>query len=242
MSFWTKVKTFIAPYTEPANFDELSREQTKKAGDSIANALGMKFAYVPPGKSWLGGGGGKPGTTPFTLQNMLWCGSYPVTQAEWEKVMGDTPSHFKANPRYPVETVSWDGVQGFLTKLNKDQAIDGLTYRLPTCSRSPILTIDFDSPDTNSENQRWARATNLINAGSVRPPTLEFPSMTSFISTPLLRVCSGVSRERRKHLILLSAAPSEELNGSRIESRRRSSLSSARSTSDRSAVRTSVSL
>ena len=61
----------------------------------------MKFAWVPPGKSWLGGGGGKPGTQEFTLPQGLWCGVYPVTQAEWQAVMGNNPSHFKGNPRTP---------------------------------------------------------------------------------------------------------------------------------------------
>jgi formylglycine-generating enzyme required for sulfatase activity len=103
-----------------------------KIGDVISNALGMKFAWVPPGQSWLGGGGGKPGTTPFTLSNGLWCGVYPVTQAEWQAVIGDNPSDFMANPRYPVESVSWNRVQEFLEKLNARLSADGLLYRLPT--------------------------------------------------------------------------------------------------------------
>ena len=90
----------------------------------------MKFAWVPPGSSWLGGGGSKRGTTPFTLEHGLWCGIYPVTQAEWQQVMGSNPSHFKDNPRYPVESVSWNDVQKFLENLN---ARDGdYSYRLPT--------------------------------------------------------------------------------------------------------------
>src|SRR5207302_1641748 len=36
---------------------KLSRGQV---GDVITNSLNMKFAWVPPGESWLGGGDGKP--------------------------------------------------------------------------------------------------------------------------------------------------------------------------------------
>jgi formylglycine-generating enzyme required for sulfatase activity len=109
-----------------------------KIGDIITNSLGMTFAWVPPGDSWLGehysssGGDGKPGTTKFTLPRGLWCGVYPVTQAEWQDVMGSNPSHFKGNPRYPVESVSWNDVQKFIEQLNQRTRADGLVNRLPT--------------------------------------------------------------------------------------------------------------
>jgi formylglycine-generating enzyme required for sulfatase activity len=55
-----------------------------------------------------------------------------VTQAEWQAVMGDNPSHFKNKPRHPVESVSWDRVQEFLKTLNTKLRDSGLLYRLPT--------------------------------------------------------------------------------------------------------------
>ena len=99
---------------------------------ALGPGVEMKFAWVPPGESWLGGGGGKPGTKQFTLKEGLWCGVYPVTQAEWQAVMGDNPSQFKDNPRYPVETVSWNRVQDFIKELNQRKREEGLLYRLPT--------------------------------------------------------------------------------------------------------------
>lgn len=56
-------------------------------------------------------------------------GKYPITQAQWQTVMGNNPSHFKGNDNCPVETVSWDDCQEFIKKLN-DKA--GKKYRLPT--------------------------------------------------------------------------------------------------------------
>jgi formylglycine-generating enzyme required for sulfatase activity len=99
---------------------------------SLTSTPKMKLVWVPPGQSWLGGGGGTPGTQEFTLPKGLWCGVYPVTQAEWQAVMGNNPSRFDGRPRHPVEQVSWDDVQQFLDKLNARLASDGLTYRLPT--------------------------------------------------------------------------------------------------------------
>ncbi len=55
-------------------------------------------------------------------------GRYEVTQDEWEAVMGDTPSYFK-NGSLPVECVSWEDCQVFISKLN---AMTGKQFRLPT--------------------------------------------------------------------------------------------------------------
>jgi serine/threonine protein kinase len=117
---------------QPAKGEEHRPKEVKQMGVSIAPGIEMKFDWVPSGVTWLGGGGGKPGTYSFTLKEGLWCGVYPVTQAEWQAVMGDNPSQFKGNPRYPVESVSWDRVQEFLKKLNQRKQGEGLLYRLPT--------------------------------------------------------------------------------------------------------------
>jgi len=52
-----------------------------------------------------------------TLQP-FWMGKYPVTQAQWQAVMGNNPSYFTGANR-PVEQVSWDDAQEFLKKLNE---------------------------------------------------------------------------------------------------------------------------
>ena len=59
-------------------------------------------------------------------------GKFPVTQAQWEAVMGENPSRFKGANR-PVEQVSWDDCQEFLKKLNALPAAkaSGLAFRLP---------------------------------------------------------------------------------------------------------------
>ena len=52
-----------------------------------------------------------------------------VTQAQWETVMGSNPSYFSGCPTCPVEGVSWNDVQEFITKMNVRG--EG-TYSLPT--------------------------------------------------------------------------------------------------------------
>ena len=63
-----------------------------------------------------------------TLTNDYYIGKYEVTQALWKAVMGNNPSYSKGN-NLPVERVSWDNCQKFISKLNR---ITGKTFRLPT--------------------------------------------------------------------------------------------------------------
>ena len=55
-------------------------------------------------------------------------GQTEVTQELWEAVMGSNPNRFKGSNR-PVECVSWDDCQEFLSRLNR---ITGKRFRLPT--------------------------------------------------------------------------------------------------------------
>jgi formylglycine-generating enzyme required for sulfatase activity len=56
-------------------------------------------------------------------------GTYEVTQAQWCAVMGNNPSKFSGCDQCPVEQVSWNDVQQFITILNSKT---GKKYRLPT--------------------------------------------------------------------------------------------------------------
>lgn len=54
---------------------------------------------------------------------------FEVTQRQWKLVMGTNPSYFQNCEDCPVEQVSWDEVQEFITKLNR---LSGKNFRLPT--------------------------------------------------------------------------------------------------------------
>jgi sulfatase modifying factor 1 len=54
---------------------------------------------------------------------------YEITQAIWQSVMESNPSHFKGCSDCPVEQVSWETIQEFISKLNQ---LSAKHYRLPT--------------------------------------------------------------------------------------------------------------
>jgi len=64
-----------------------------------------------------------------SIDSGFWMFDTPCTQALWEAVMGENPSHFK-EPDRPVESVSWEKCQEFLTALNS--RLDGLQLSLPS--------------------------------------------------------------------------------------------------------------
>ena len=52
-----------------------------------------------------------------------------VTQRLWVAIMNNNPSEGNIGDSYPVNCVSWDDCQSFITELNK---VSGLQFRLPT--------------------------------------------------------------------------------------------------------------
>lgn len=66
-----------------------------------------------------------------------WLGKYEVTQEQWMALMGDNPSHFKREGKYPVESVSWNDAMDFCNKLTEiergaGRLPEGYVYTLPT--------------------------------------------------------------------------------------------------------------
>ena len=93
---------------------------------------GVTFEIVPidGGSFEMGSPTGDADESPrhnVTLSDYF-LGKTPVTQELWQAVMGSNPSQF-VNPKSPVDNVSWNDCQEFITKLNQ---MTGETFRLPT--------------------------------------------------------------------------------------------------------------
>jgi eukaryotic-like serine/threonine-protein kinase len=114
----------------------------------ITNSIGMKMLLIPAGEFLMGAkrneSGAYDGEKPqhrVRITKPFYLGIYPVTQAEYQQVMGTNPSYFQgskgilglfakpAEPQRPVEQVSWPDAVEFCRRLS---AQEGTTYRLPT--------------------------------------------------------------------------------------------------------------
>ena len=80
-----------------------------------------------------------------------------VTQAQWMAVMGANPSNRECSD-CPVEMVSYEDVQKFLTKLNTKT---GLKYKLPTEAQWEYAA----KGGAQSKGTRWSGADNFDEAG-----------------------------------------------------------------------------
>jgi formylglycine-generating enzyme required for sulfatase activity len=119
----------------------------------VPTAANLEMIWVADGNFTMGSPTTEPGRSTttdretehnVTLTRGFYLGKYEVTQAQYAVVMsGNTnslnpsPSQWPNNPNRPVEKVSWDDVQIFLSRLNaSEQAAgrlpSGWSYVLPT--------------------------------------------------------------------------------------------------------------
>jgi sulfatase modifying factor 1 len=114
------------------------------------SSIGMQMIFCPPGTFTMGspssetGRGGDETQHSVTLTNGFYLGKYELTQAQYETVMNGnseglnaTPSEWPNNDDRPVEKVSWNDAQVFLTRLNSIEQTagrlpNGWQYVLPT--------------------------------------------------------------------------------------------------------------
>jgi len=117
---------FCSTYSERKE-DNLERKKII----GFKNDIGMIFKKIPAGKFNMGSDGWED-TRPshsVKIAEPVYIGAFPVTQWQWEVIMGDNPSRFKGEER-PVEMVSWRGCETFIANLNMLEGTD--KYRLPT--------------------------------------------------------------------------------------------------------------
>jgi sulfatase modifying factor 1 len=122
----------------------------------VVNSVGMRLALVPPGTFLMGSPEGEPDRSDdehqheVALTRPFYLGACPVTQGEYQAVMGKSPSWFRrgkgsaGNPgavtdtsRLPVESVSWEEAVEFCHRLTENERKEGIIgreqeYRLPT--------------------------------------------------------------------------------------------------------------
>ena len=122
---------------EPGGFKPVKVQKLKKLTLDCGQKVTMDLVLIPKGKFFMGSSASQEGhedkesprhevelTKPFYL------GVTEVTQAQYEAVMGENPSHTKGD-KNPVEFISWQNAVKFCEKLS-------LAWQLATTPESKL--------------------------------------------------------------------------------------------------------
>jgi formylglycine-generating enzyme required for sulfatase activity len=122
---------------QPVERRETKKGRTKRHS-ATTSPVRQRLRWIPPGRFLMGSPEGEVGRDQDEIQHWVtithgyWMFDTPCTQALWECVMGDNPSHFVDPERErPVEQVSWEDASQFITRLHARLPQD-LRFRLPT--------------------------------------------------------------------------------------------------------------
>ncbi|MGH9844280.1 MAG: caspase, EACC1-associated type [Blastocatellia bacterium] len=93
------------------------------------NGVPLEMILVPAGKFTMGSEKRDSEKPPHEVNvPAFYIGKFQITQAQWQAVMRNNPSHFKGD-NLPVENVKWNDAQEFCKKL---QQLIRKAYRLPS--------------------------------------------------------------------------------------------------------------
>jgi formylglycine-generating enzyme required for sulfatase activity/predicted RNA-binding Zn-ribbon protein involved in translation (DUF1610 family) len=137
---------------------ELRLDLGRKSGLlGIAGSLvELELVLIPAGKFMMESHvDGQQSRRAVTISQPYYMGKYPVTQEQYEKVMGQNPSAFRGG-RNPADRVSWNDASDFCRRLSR---LTGRTARLPTMAEWEFAcrartTTRFHSGDSDSDLSR----------------------------------------------------------------------------------------
>ncbi len=102
-----------------------------------AQGVRQVMRWILPGQFQMGASTAEPQGPhdekqhPVVISKGFWLAETACTQALWQAVMGQNPSHFDEDPLCPVDSVSWNDCEAFVQQLNRSLPGD-LVLRMPT--------------------------------------------------------------------------------------------------------------
>jgi formylglycine-generating enzyme required for sulfatase activity len=166
---------------------------------SVPSANDLEMIWVEPGTFMMGSPPTEKGReddenqTQVTLTKGFYLGKYEVTQAQYETVMkgniqqvSPSPSSSPNNPKQPVERVTWNNAQVFLSRLNANENAagrlpQGWKYALPTeaeweyACRAGTDSIFYWGNSASSKKANFNGTKSFELDGGAEGPNLEKP-------------------------------------------------------------------
>lgn len=149
-----KVEIETITITGIKNSKAITQSQTKQIEqftEDLGNNIKLEMVKIPAGKFWMGQTKsekqelirqvGEESYQKYFVRELprhqvslqsFFLGKYPITQAQYQQIMGDNPSNFKDfedSFNRPVENVSWKMAKEFCQKLSEKT---GKNYGLPS--------------------------------------------------------------------------------------------------------------
>ncbi|ASC69523.1 hypothetical protein XM38_004500 [Halomicronema hongdechloris C2206] len=160
------------------NITERRQAEANYHSEDLGNGIKLDLVHIPGGEFLMGSPAGEKGRSddegPQHRVQVpeFWMGKFPVTQAQYQAVMGENSSRFSENgSNRPVESVSWHDAVAFCEKLSELTSRD---YRLPTeaeweyACRAGTTTPFYFGPTITTELANY-RGTDLTYEGNTFP-------------------------------------------------------------------------
>ncbi|MGO8747823.1 MAG: formylglycine-generating enzyme family protein [Thermoguttaceae bacterium] len=159
-------------------FSEDSKQPPKELTVDLGGGVKMELVLIPAGEFMMGSPDSDDGAFAWEqpqhrvrITKPFYLGKYPVTQGQYERVMGKNPSWFcksgagkdkigeTETSQFPVEQVLWEEAMGFCKRLSEKEK---KKYRLPTeaqweyaCRAGSTTRYCFGDDETQLGDYAW---------------------------------------------------------------------------------------
>ncbi|NEQ41120.1 MAG: SUMF1/EgtB/PvdO family nonheme iron enzyme [Okeania sp. SIO3I5] len=182
-----KLFTFeVLTVNDSGNVTNRTQGSARQKIEDLGNGIKLEMVYIPGGSFIMGSPENEAERLSYespqhkvTLQP-FYMSKYPITQNQYQAIMGNNPSHFKGGNR-PVEQVSWNDATEFCQKLSQKS---GKIYRLPSESQweyacragtttpfyfgetitSELVNYDANYPYGNAPQGKWREETTDVGS------------------------------------------------------------------------------
>ena len=157
---------FSGPGALKANANAAENNMPVASQYPLPGGVVLDMVCIPAG-TFVMGSDLRPDETPprhVRIDYDFHLGKYPITQEQWEAVMGENPSRDRGGigAQRPVQGVSWNSAQAFIEAINE---LDIGTFRLPSeaeweyaCRAGSDTAYSFGDDAADLEKYGWYKA------------------------------------------------------------------------------------